>query len=292
MTTASAETASSSARLQGPIAKLARLKTQCTGAVFDKHVFAEVGLFVVTGAFRPSTIEPWLRAWSAFAQSSLSARRVNAFNPVALNEEPPDELKAICRNKTLLDIAEQIFGPNIALYNFRLVVKDQYSRGPVFRHQDIPYHTGHMNRASFFVPLSKANRQNGGMTYFPGTHKFGYLGDAGELLDDILPGEWPSLTPDLVPGDLAIMDSALWHESGSFIEGEDRVLVDIHLQPASDPSSEEVLRGEFCGEYRIPPALRGKVFKRSRVTRLVELQAEVDRLKSECRPKPAAAERS
>ena len=57
------------------------------------------------------------------------------------------------------------------------------------------------------------------------------------------------------------------------------MLVDIHVQPASDPSGLEILRGKRDAEYRIPHAFRGKVFKRSRVTRLAELQGELEELK-------------
>lgn len=273
--------ASENIRLEGPVTKLARLKSQCAGPRFDIDVYRQTGVFVVTGLFPTADMATWLAAWDTFAQSTLRERQVNRFNPVSVNEEPPDSLRAIYRHPALLDVAEQMFGPHVALYNFRFVVKDQFSRGPVFRHQDIPYHTGQMHRASFFVPLSKVTKLNGGMTYFLGTHNFGYLGDAGELLDDILPGDWPSLTPEMSPGDVAIMDSAVWHESGPHIDGEDRVLVDLHLQPASDPTSGEILRGDPVAEYKIPHFLRGKLFKRSRVSRLAELQAEVDRLKSD-----------
>lgn len=269
------------ARLEGPVAKLAELKSQCRGPVFDGRVYRQAGVFVVTGLFSKAVIDPWLKAWSSFYQTTLQARKVNRFNPVSVNEEPPDALKAIYRNERLLDVAEQIFGPHIGLYNFRLVVKDKFSRGPVFRHQDIPYHMGFMNRASFFIPLSNVTQRNGAMSFFLGTHNFGYLGDAGELLDDLLPADWPCLTPELSPGDLVIMDSTLWHESGPHLDGEDRVLVDLHLQPASDPTSGEILRGEPVAEYKIPHFLRGKFFKRSRVTRLAELQSELDRLKAD-----------
>ena len=272
---------SENARLEGPVAKLADLKPQCRGPVFDKNVYRQAGVFVIQGLFPPEVIEPWLQSWSSFYQTTLRERRVNRFNPVSVNEEPPDSLRAIYRSPALLDVAEQIFGRHLALYNFRLVVKDKFARGPVFRHQDIPYHTGQMSRASFFVPLSNVTSGNGGMTYFLGTHHFGYLGDAGEILDDILPADWPSVTPELSPGDLVVMDSAVWHESGPHTDGEDRVLVDIHLQPASDPTSVEILRGEPVAEYKIPHFLRGKLFKRSRVTRLAELQAELDRLKAD-----------
>lgn len=273
---------SENARLEGPVAKLAQLKSQCVGPIFDRDIYRQTGVFVVTGLFPSDVMTQWLAVWASFYET-LSARQVNRFNPVSINEEPPDALRAIYRHPALLDVAEQIFGSHVALYNFRFVVKDRFARGPVFRHQDIPYHTGLMNRASFFVPLSNVTKQNGAMTYHLGTHHFGYLGDAGELLEDILPADWPSLTPELAPGDVAIMDSAVWHESGPHTGGEDRVLVDIHLQPATDPTSGEILRGKPVAEYKIPHFLRGKLFKRSRVTRLTEMQAELDRLKSDPR---------
>ena len=47
---------------------------------------------------------------------------------------------------------------------------------------------------------------------------------------------------------------------------------------ASDPSGIEILRGEATTEYRIPEVLCGKLFKRSGVSRLAELQSQVDAL--------------
>jgi Phytanoyl-CoA dioxygenase (PhyH) len=265
-------------RLQGPVAKLAALKSQCTGSAFNREIYAQTGVYVVTGAFPTDAVGPWLSSWSDFYRTRLTERQVYRFNPVAVTEEPPEDLKAIYRDSRLLDIAEQIFGADIALYNFRILIKDKHSRGPIFRHHDLCYHMGYMNRASFFVPLSRANRGNGALSFILGTHHFGYLGDAGELLDAVLDPDWPILSPELSPGDLVVMHSALWHESGPHSQGEDRVMADICLQPASDPSGIEILRGEATSEYRIPEALRGKVFKRSRVSRLAELQSQVDAL--------------
>jgi len=278
MTPDSTRAACDGGRLQGPVAKLAALKSRCVGPVFNREIYAQTGVYVITGAFPTDTVGPWLSSWSAFYESRLNERQVYRFNPVAVTEEPPDELKAICRDRRLLDIAEQIFGPDIALYNFRFLIKDKHSRGPIFRHHDLCYHTGHMNRASFFVPLSRANGRNGALSFILGTHHFGYLGDAGQLLDAVLDPDWPILSPELSPGDLVVMHSALWHESGPHSAGEDRVMADICLQPASDPSGTEILRGKATTEYRIPESLRGKVFKRSRVSRLAELQSQVDAL--------------
>ena len=57
------------------------------------------------------------------------------------------------------------------------------------------------------------------------------------------------------------MHSATWHESGANTCGIDRVLIDIIYQRADDPA------------IAVP---RDGVFKRSRSSRLRELQAIVD----------------
>ncbi len=266
-------------RLSGPITDLVALAPKCIASTFDKGVYGQAGVFVLRDAFPEEEVARWTAEWSRFRREQLSVRNVSRFNPVAVGEEPSEELRTIYRSSSLLDVAEQIFGPDIALYNFRFVIKDEHARAAVFKHQDICYHVGQTSRASFFVPLSRVNVKNGGMRFYLGTNHFGYLGDAGELSDDLIASDWPTLSPDLKPGDLAIMDSFTWHDSAPHVEGEDRVMADIHLQPAGDPSGIELLRGRDTAQYRLPREMRERLFKNSRVTRLRALQAEVDVLK-------------
>src|SRR5581483_11638430 len=172
----------------------------------------------------------------------------------------------IHEHPALLDIIELAFGPDIALYNQRFVVKDEHSRTPVFAHQDYCYHVGWPNKASAFVALSPMTPENGGMVFYPGTHHFGYLGDAGEINIDILEPGWPELAPSLDPGDVAIMNSCTWHRSGPHVSGPDRVLADIIYQPADDPSGVALLRGQWQTEIFMNGASLGgrKLFVRSR----------------------------
>jgi len=247
---------------------------------FSAELFHTAGVCVLRGAIPSETIASWQAAWNDFYGVDLSGgRKVNRFNPVAVDEQPPPPLSDMHRHPALLDVAEQVFGPDIALYNQRFVIKDQHSRGPVFLHQDFPYHLGWPNKASAFVPLSPMNPDNGGMVFYPGTHQYGYLGDAGEINLAVLDTDWPSYSPSVEPGDIVLMHSLMWHRSEPHVSGPDRVLADIIYQPADDPSGIALLRGNWRTEIFLDRR-DARIFLRSRVTRLAELQREVDASKS------------
>ena len=191
--------------------------------------------------------------------------------------EVPSILADIHKSEELLDIAEQAFGPDIALYNQRFVIKDMYRKSDVFVHNDFPYHFGWPNKASAFVALSTIDHSNGKLFFYPGTHQFGYLSDAGELDPTILGENWPVISPDLAPGDVVLMDSSIWHGSYPFVDGMDRIFADIIYQPADDPSGISLLRGQWQTEIFIDRD-KTKVFKRSRSSRMAEMQSRLDEL--------------
>jgi hypothetical protein len=264
--------------------KIRELLPKVDAEVFSPEVFDQTGVFVVRKAIAADTICLWQSAWADFYASELSSgRNVDKFNPVALRESLPPVLAAIHQHTSLLDIAEQAFGPDIGLYNQRFVIKDQYSRDSVFLHHDSPYHRGWPNKASAFVPLSQVTPENGGFVFYPGTHQFGYLGDAGEINHDILDPAWPTISPSLQPGDVALMNSLTWHRSGPHISGPDRILADIIYQPANDPSSNALLRGEWRTEIFLNQSSLANrdIFRRSRTSRLTELQMRLDQLETE-----------
>ncbi|MEH1777611.1 MAG: phytanoyl-CoA dioxygenase family protein [Nostoc sp.] len=241
---------------------------------FNKSVFEQTGIFIIKNAIPPALIKEWKEEWNNFyEQNLLNARNVNVYNPVALQESLPDKLSLMYRNNILLDHVEEVFGENIALYNHRFVIKDKFSSGEVFLHHDFCYQTGYPNKVSFFVPLSHSGKRNGGLTFYLGTHKYGYLGDAGEIQANHFKETWPEVTPDLEPGDFAIMNSLLWHKSGINEVGIDRVIADIIYQPADDPSSRELLRGKWQTDIfldRIESPIQ--FFKRSRISRIIDLE--------------------
>lgn len=241
--------------------------------------FERDGLAIFRGALPIGVLESCQKGWLKYAGNG----RMVEFNPVSVSGPFPFPLDELPRIPSLLDIVEQAFGPDIALYAHRFVVKDRHSRGPVFIHQDTGYHLGFPRKASLFVALSSVAPGNGGMIFCPGTHKYGYLGDSGEIAEQLV-REHPSVSPTLEPGDCVLMDSALWHGSHRHLDGPDRIMADIIVQPANDPTGIELLRGE----WRCTPKtfLRDgtTLFKRSRTSRLKELQAIVDTIGDRAEP--------
>ena len=245
-----------------------------------KENFERDGYAIVRGAVGRAQADLWRALWDDWHDSEAGfGRKVNPFNPVAVDTIPPG-LEDMPAHPQLLDIVEAVFGPDIALYNHRFVVKDQHSREPVFLHQDTPYHVGWPTKASLFVALSEMHTGNGGLIFVRGSHRWGYLGDAGEISNDTLreralSGTVTDGAVSLTPGDAVLMHSACWHASLSHQGGDDRILADIIYQPANDPSGIKLLRGKWRCEPQ--PWLRsGKIFARSRTSRLAELQAKVN----------------
>jgi len=243
------------------------------------EIYRKAGVFVVRKALPPAQIAIWQEAWNEFYSRRLAAgRKVNPFNPVHVEEDSPPALAAIHRCDSLLDIMEQIY-PDLAFYAQRFVIKDTHSRAPVFLHQDFGYDYGLPEKTAVFIPLSPVSADNGAMIFYPGTHQCGYLGDAGEIDVSILEPGWPTFCPTLEPGDIVLMHNCTWHASLPHKQGLDRILAHVTYQPANDPSSRALLRGQWRTDLRLGDIPREKFFKRHRVGRLTEMQAEIDRLK-------------
>ncbi len=237
-----------------------------------KKLFDEIGVMIFRDALPTDIVASWRMAYDALS----NPERVPEFNPVAVNDERLQPvLSLIASHPIILDAVAEIFGPDIALYNQRFVVKDKHAREPVFLHQDTPYHLGWPQKASAFVALSRVTADNGGMIFYPGTHRYGYLGDAGEINPAWLHGK-SAVCPELTQGDFVLMHSALWHESRANTNGIDRVMADIHYQPANDPSGRTLMRGEWKTDIRISDEMREHMFMRSRTTRLMDLQEQLD----------------
>jgi ectoine hydroxylase-related dioxygenase (phytanoyl-CoA dioxygenase family) len=135
--------------------------------MINKKVYDEYGVFVVRNVIPQSTLDEWQNEWEMFYNEKLSeGRDIQQANPVALKEQPTGKLSKMYRDKDLVNLAKQVHGENVALYNHRFVIKDKFSLDKVFLHQDSCYHLGNLNKCSFFVPLSNANEENGGLSFY------------------------------------------------------------------------------------------------------------------------------
>lgn len=242
---------------------------------FDPEVFRQTGVFVVRRAIPAAVMRAWQEAWDAFYESTLRGRRaVNQANPVALMEALPPLLANMYREPAFAAILKPLFGEHIAIYHHRFVIKDEFSTGKVKLHQDSCYHLGNLNKCSIFTPLSQANPDNGAMTFHVGSHKLGVLGDAGEIDPGAFDIRWPTITPRLEPGDVVVMNSSLWHESGLNTSGVHRIMADTLFQPADDPTGRELVCGDWQTDLRYSTDNHIRFFVNSRIHRLIRCEKE------------------
>ncbi|MGK5036507.1 phytanoyl-CoA dioxygenase family protein [Janthinobacterium sp. LB3P118] len=248
---------------------------QLSGPVFNPDIFRKAGVFIMRNAIPADAIEQWQASWLEFQATQLKeSRDINQANPVALSEQLPPPLATMYRHPVFVDTMRQVLGEHIALYNHRFVIKDRFSTGKVFLHQDSCYHVGNLNKCSLFVPLSNANRDNGGMTFHVGSHQLGFLGDAGEINPTKFDMQWPTVTPELQPGDFVVMHSSLWHESGPNVSGIDRILADTIVQAADDPTGKELLCGQWQTDIFYSPVNYIRYFVNSRVLKIIKYEKE------------------
>ncbi|MGI9285952.1 MAG: phytanoyl-CoA dioxygenase family protein [Pseudomonadales bacterium] len=243
-------------------------------------IYRETGFFVVRRVIPCGQILEWQNEWDRFYNEKLAKDRdVDPYNPVNVHEDLPSVLAEIHKCPELLDVMQLLY-PDLALFMQRFVIKDHNSRAPVFVHNDFCYDYGWPEKTTVFIPLSVCNKDNGGISFYPGTHHFGYLGDVGELNTEIIGTQWPLVCPSLEPGDIALCHTCTWHCSPPHVSGPDRILVQSTFQPASDPSGTALLRGKWQARYRLSALPRDKFFRRCRASRLRELQAQVDHFES------------
>jgi hypothetical protein len=201
----------------------------------DVATYAEQGFLVLREVFtRPemkSYVQGWLRLKVGLQSNSLPLKRRDRFVLGIL----PDPLGSIYRHPRLVEVANRILGPDVALYYNRLLVKDEVWSGSVEMHQDMPYFHGSTGKLSVFVPLEPFNQTTGGLMIVTGSHKFGNLGMRGTILPDRFPA-LPVAAPSLEPGDVLLMTFLTWHTSDAPTVARDRPVLQIIYQPADDGS--------------------------------------------------------
>ena len=243
----------------------------------DPENFKKTGIAIVRQAVPQQQMAEWTSIWDQHRKKTLGAIRTleNVNNPVEI-KKLPQELLDISRNGHIVDHLKPVFGESIGLFHKRFVVKDASSKGAVILHQDSGYHVGSFEKASMFLALKPVSESNGAMYLFPGTHRFGYLGDAGAINKDVLPENWPVVTPSLEPGDFMLMNSLTWHGSVPFVEGDERVMTDFIYQPASDPSTIETVCGDGGWTGSFLTEARNEIFLQCRSSKLREIRGILD----------------
>lgn len=250
------------------------------GPSIDFDVLTDVGFFIVRNALPPEVCARYKNEYDLYKVSESFDRTPFHLTEVKVDLEHP--MAGILKEPAFIALAAQFFGGDVGVFNIRIVKKDSTDVKPVFLHQDIGYQHGSFQRYSLFVPLTPCNQANGGLVFFPGTHKFGYLGDAGGL-NDVAPAELLRPTPEVRPGDVIVMDSALWHRSGANVTQAERVYYDIHINHADDTATKYTICGSRENAWAISYD-QDFLFENSRTQRLRALYRQIEELQGKAAP--------
>ena len=232
---------------------------------FCHDVFDTLGGAIIKNAFSKKEIQVLLQIYhEALLAGCASAEN---FHPTAVTFPFESVIsKAILASETFKNIVKPMFGNNVGVDYIRVVRKDGDNMDPVFLHQDCAYQKGPVGGRSAFIALTKCDPTNGAIVGYAGTHKFGYLGDAGEIRRHPLLANI-EFTASLAPGDVFIMDSSIWHESHKSQTGNPRILLEVHLLPADYPTVKHVITGRRTSKFFLD-GLVDDIFVSSRVQKL------------------------
>ena len=240
----------------------------------NNKILKEMGFFVVRSVFDNKTLEKYTTKFLA----EVSKKKLNKTKNhlVEFKIDKINLFKKIYKEPKLKKIVKNFFGGNVGSDYFRIVKKDKLNSEPVFCHQDAGYQFGSFDRYSLFISLTKNDKTNGGMIVYPFTHKFGYLGDAGEISNEVTK-KFNKICPVLDVGDILIMHSSLWHESEKNYSKMNRIYLEIHIQNLEEPSTKYKITGKRKKNMNIPFE-KEKIFSNSRVQRIIKLKNKIDRL--------------
>jgi hypothetical protein len=263
------------------VSAVERIKSEASGRDLESQThalnldtFRATGVLVIRSFISPVQANQLAEDWKTVAWDEHGVRKLD-YNPVN-STVLPESLVDFTRSPVVVDLLEPLFGTPVGLFNRRVVAKDASYEGDVFLHQDSGYHKGTLDKVSLFVALTPVTETSGGLEFWLGTHRFGFLGDAGAIDGSILPPDWPRATPLMAPGDAVIMDSRLWHGSGPNTSGEPRVIADLHYQAGWDASSRELLwRDHWEAQESLVLSDSVSLLSRGRLTTIRELDARI-----------------
>lgn len=256
------------------------------GEVIDDDALKFSGIFILKNALSKDLIDRYASAYFE-GLSSAVLKRTN-FHLTQVEISPDHLLMNIVCEPEFLEIASLFFNGNVGNDFVRIVKKDDVDISPVFLHQDTCYQIGGFERYSLFIALTDCNQDNGGLCAYPGTHNFGYLGDAGEIAD-LLPEGFPVVRTSLKAGDIFIMHSAIWHESSGNSNLTNRVYLEVHLQSADEPTTKRMVCGERKSKWKFEFD-ESEIFLSSRKMKLKSLFSQVQKLKASAEvPRPSTS---
>lgn len=246
------------------------------GKKLDIKILADYGIFILKNAINQNIITKYREKYFNDYKLKKIKKTKKHLTQVSINKN--HYLTKIIKEKELIRITKNFFNGNVGCDFIRIVRKDKKNKNSLFTHQDTGYQVGGTtNKYSLFIALTECNQLNGGLNLYPGSHKFGYLGDVGEISKKITKN-MPVVKSDLKPGDILFMDSNIWHNSPKNKNLTNRVYLEVHIQNADEPTSEIIIAGRKKNEWKFFGDKKN-LFSNSRASRIENLNKKIDKLK-------------
>lgn len=163
-------------------------------------------------------------------------------------------LNALLRSDPVLDIVEDLIGPNISLFHSKLLPKSKGAGAEVPWHQDYAYWRRDTNQplmVNCMLAIDSADKFNGCLEFIPGSHKWGLQEHERhqEAFGVFLPGRYypreEGLSIPMAPGDALFFTSLVIHGSAPNQSDVDRWANTIAYNVTGNGNDQcrEVLRG-------------------------------------------------
>lgn len=269
-------------KITAPVAEIQRLVDEgaYSQTTFQKDVLDTLGFFVLRAGIGKENAERYLHTYRELSAQGVLKR--SEFHSTEVKISHVDHFDDLPKLAELQNVWPHLYGGIVGTSFKRILAKAADSPNPVILHQDICYQYGETEQYSFFMALTECGLTNGGLKFYPGTHKLGYLGDAGTLNPEILPDGLPVCSPVLYPGDVVMMHSSTWHFSDAFVSGNERIYIELHVLDGNSPFSRETIAGTPTNGWKVDydPVMRedANFFVRSRSQSLNEARAKLAEL--------------
>jgi hypothetical protein len=200
---------------------------------FDKAALRRDGVQVIKNFFEPE-MKARFKALGERVVAGLESGELTRSQQFAMGVDLNTDARP-SDSAALTAVAEELFGKDIGQFYMRLVMKDAKFRTAIEAHQDWPYFGGNTNKLNVFIPITHCGADNGMVKYYVGSHTMGPV-ERGDV-DIVRYPQFEGIIPELEVGDVLLADFLTWHSSHESESGAPRIMIQIVLQPLSDPST-------------------------------------------------------
>jgi hypothetical protein len=200
---------------------------------FDMVAYRRNGVQIIKGFFEPELTERFKALGAKIVEDARSGR-VTRSAQFAIGVDLDAEAR-LFESAKLRAVATEVLGEQIGQTYTRVLMKDKAFQSSIGAHQDWPYFGGDTRKLNVFVPLTPCGSHNGMIKFHIGSHVLGPV-ERGDIDVERYPDLTP-VVPELEVGDVLFADILTWHSSIKSLTDDDRIMIQLALQPLSDPSS-------------------------------------------------------